>query len=300
MAKEQRSLAGKVVAITGGARGIGRATAQALIAEGAKVAIGDLDLTLVQQTARELGAGTAAFVVDVTNSASFEAFLDGVERELGSLDVLINNAGVMPLSPLVQESEAAARLLVNVNLHGVLIGSKLAVRRFTPRNSGDIVNIASAAGKIGFPGGATYSATKHAVVGLTEALRGELRGTGIETHLIMPVPVNTDLGAGLAKMRFFPALQPEDVAGAVVDALRTGRFENFVPRSVGPLVVLGRLLPRSISEWLLRLIGGDKVLASTDPAARAAYEARIAPVAASGQSPSVADVAASVASHIDS
>src|SRR2546423_9095827 len=112
MAKVPRSLAGQVVAITGGARGIGRATAAALIAQGSRVAIGDIEGELAKHTARELGTDTIGLPLDVTDRASFEAFLDEVERRLGSLDVLINNAGIMPLGPFVQESDATARRMV--------------------------------------------------------------------------------------------------------------------------------------------------------------------------------------------
>src|SRR5579884_1507761 len=97
MAKAPRSLVGTVVAITGGARGIGRATAAALIAQGAKVAIGDIDAALSAQTAQELGHGTVGLPLDVTERMSFENFLDQAERELGPLDALINNAGIMPI-----------------------------------------------------------------------------------------------------------------------------------------------------------------------------------------------------------
>src|SRR5205085_5864418 len=93
MAKAPRSLAGKVVAITGGARGIGRATAAALIAQGAKVAIGDIEVALAEQTATELAGGTIGLPLDVTDRTSFESFLTAVEDRLGPLDVLLNNAG---------------------------------------------------------------------------------------------------------------------------------------------------------------------------------------------------------------
>src|SRR5215472_11416679 len=97
MAKAPRSLGGQVVAITGGARGIGRATAAALIAQGARVAIGDIEAPLAERTAQELGMGTIGLPLDVTDRGSFEQFLDEVESRLGPLDVLINNAGIMPL-----------------------------------------------------------------------------------------------------------------------------------------------------------------------------------------------------------
>jgi NAD(P)-dependent dehydrogenase (short-subunit alcohol dehydrogenase family) len=191
MARQLRSLDGQVVAITGGGRGIGRATAAALIAKGARVAIGDIDGPLAERTASELGSGTVGLHLDVTDKASFESFLDQVESRLAPLDVLVNNAGIMPVGPFVDESDAATRKLVDVNIMGVIIGSKLALKRFRARGRGHIVQLASIAGKGGFPGGATYCATKHAVVGLTEALRSELRGTGIEVHQVLPIGVNT-------------------------------------------------------------------------------------------------------------
>src|SRR5213078_3596759 len=128
MAKARRSLVGTVVAITGGARGIGRATAAALIAQGAKVAIGDLDAALAAQSAQELGHRTLGLPLDVTDPGSFHSFLDRVERDLGPLDVLINNAGIMPIGPFAEESHETARALVDINVHGVIVGSKLALR----------------------------------------------------------------------------------------------------------------------------------------------------------------------------
>ena len=147
MAKQPRSLSGKVVAITGGARGIGRATAAALVRKGAKVALGDIDIELAEQTAAELGGGTLALSLDVTDRASFECFLDETEQQLGPLDVLINNAGIMQLGLLAEESDATTTRQIDINLHGVICGSKLALQRFLPRRSGHLVNIASTAGK---------------------------------------------------------------------------------------------------------------------------------------------------------
>ena len=244
MAKAPRSLAGDVVAITGGARGIGRATAAALIAQGARVAIGDIDVALAERTAQELGSGTVGLPLDVTNRTSFATFLDEVENRLGALDVLINNAGIMPIGSFAQETDATAIRMIDINLHGVIYGSKLALERFIPRNRGHIVQIASIAGKMGFPGGATYCATKHAVVGLSESIRAELQGTNIELSVVMPVVVNTELGSGLAQTRGFKPVQPEDVADAIVEALQTGRFEVYVPKSIGSMVRLAALTPR--------------------------------------------------------
>ncbi len=135
------------------------------------MAIGDIDAPLAEKTASELGAGTIGLPLDVTDRDSFAAFLDEVERQLGPLDVLVNNAGIMPIGPFENETDDCAQRLVDINIHGVILGSKLAIERFMPRGRGHIVQLASIAGKGGFPGGATYCATKHAVVGLTEALR---------------------------------------------------------------------------------------------------------------------------------
>jgi NADP-dependent 3-hydroxy acid dehydrogenase YdfG len=272
MAKQPRMLTGKVVAITGGARGIGRATAAALVAKGAKVAIGDLDLAVTEQTAQELGGGVVALALDVTDRASFSAFLDAVEQRLGPLDVLVNNAGIMHVGSFVEESDEVAARQVDINLHGVITGSKLALTRFLPRRTGHLVNVASTAGKAGIPGGATYSATKHAVVGLTEAIRGEIRGSGVETSIVMPVPVNTQLAAGLQKGRGVGLVEPEDVANEIVDALERPRQDVFVPRAIGRTVKLGALMPRPVYEAVGRLMQTDKVLAGADAGARAAYE----------------------------
>lgn len=278
MAKVARSLAGKTVAITGGGRGIGRATAKALIARGARVAIGDIESSLAEQTASELGGGTIGLALDVTDKASFEHFLDEVENQLGPLDVLINNAGIMPIGAFVDESDATAQRMIDINLIGLIYGSKLALARFIPRHRGHLVQIASAAGKMGFAGGVTYCATKHAVVGLSEGLKAELRGTGVDISVVMPVVVHTELGSGLPETRGFKAVEPEDVAEAIVEGLTTNRFEVYVPTSVSFLVRLASLMPRSVMEFIGRVLKGDQVLAHPDAAARAAYEARIASV----------------------
>jgi NADP-dependent 3-hydroxy acid dehydrogenase YdfG len=288
MARAPRSLAGAVVAITGGARGIGRATAEALVAHGAHVAIGDIEAPLAEQAARELGAGTIGLPLDVTERGSFDGFLRQVEERLGPLDVLINNAGIMPIGPFVKESDATAARLVDVNLHGVILGSKLALARFLARGCGHLVNIASTAGKAGFPGGATYCATKHAVVGLSEAIRAEVRGTRIQVSVVMPVVVKTELGSGLPQPRAFKAVGPEEVAAAIVGALQFPRFDVFVPASVGRMFWAMSLLPRSARDVVARALRADRVLMSPDHLARADYEARIARTIAAAEAGAVA------------
>ena len=279
MAKAPRSLAGKVVAITGGARGIGRATAAALIAQGARVAIGDIDAPLAGQAAAELGSGTLGLPLDVTDRASFDAFLTEVENRLGPLDVVINNAGIMPIGPFVDETDATAQRLVDINLHGVILGSKLALARFMLRGRGHLVNIASVAGKGGFPGGATYCATKHAVVGLSEAIRGELKALGhdgISVSCVMPNIVGTELGTGIEATRFSPMLTPEQVAEETLLALKEDRFEVYVPRSAKGVMYVSSLLPRRGREAMARAAKVDRMMLDANMEARKGYELRAA------------------------
>jgi short-subunit dehydrogenase len=144
-----------------------------------------------------------------------------------------------------------------------------------PRGSGHIVNIASQAGKGGFPGIATYSATKHAVVGLSEAVRAELRDSGVEVSCVMPTVVNTELTAGVGQKLIKP-VEVEDVADEIVDALEVPRFDVWVPRSNGALFKFVALLPRAWREALGRFMKVDKLMTEVDHRARHAYEERAA------------------------
>jgi NADP-dependent 3-hydroxy acid dehydrogenase YdfG len=277
MAQQHRILTGQVAAVTGAARGIGRATAEAFLREGMKVAIGDVDLATAQQTARELGHGTIALPLDVTERASVKAFLDDVEEQLGPIDVLVNNAGIMQVGHRIwEEDDATSQRMIDINVNGVMYGVKEIVPRMLRRGRGHVVNVASTAGKGGFPGGVTYCGTKHYVVGLSEALRGELRGTGVEVSCVMPVVVNTELAAGLQQTRGVKQVQPADVAHEIVSALQAARFDVFVPRSVAGITKVMSLLPRGGREALSRAMKADQVLAHVDEGQRAAYELRVA------------------------
>jgi NAD(P)-dependent dehydrogenase (short-subunit alcohol dehydrogenase family) len=262
-----------VVAITGGARGIGRATAEACLRAGHRVAIADLDLAVTEETARAIGA--EALQVDVTDRASFAAFLDGAEERLGPLDVLINNAGIFFLGPFAEESPEHTDRQVAVNVLGVMTGTRLALDRFLPRRAGHIVNIASSAGLIASAGGATYSATKHAVVGLTRALRGEIRDSGVKTTIVMPGIIRTDMIGGFAVPRGIRTIGPEVVAEAIVEALRTGRQEVIVPRETTVLARLAAVLPPRAADGFKRALKADRILAGADRTQRTAYERRI-------------------------
>ncbi len=281
MAKQRQNLSGKVVAITGGARGIGKATATALVRKGCRVAIGDLDLGLAEETAAGLGGSSIALPLDVTDRDSFATFLDAAALELGQLDVIINNAGIMPVTPFAEESDESLKRQLDINVYGVIVGMQLAIERFQPRGSGHIVNLASQAGKGGFPGIATYSGTKHAVVGISEAARAELRGSGIEIACVMPTVVNTELTAGVGQ-RLIRPVEAEDVANEIVDALEVPRFDVWVPRINGALFKVIANLPRAWRESLGRLMKVDKLMTEVDHSARRRYEERAAHSRAEG------------------
>lgn len=291
MAKERRQLSGKVVAITGGARGIGKTTARALVGKGCRVAIGDLDSGLAEAAAAELGGGSVGLALDVSDRGSFAHFLDEAERQLGPVDVVINNAGVMPVTPFVEESDASIRRQLDINLYGVIVGTQLAIERMKPRRSGHVVNIASSAGKAGVPGIATYSATKHAVVGLTEAVRAEHRDDGIEFSYVMPITVNTQLIEGLKEQRGIKRVEPEDVAHEIIDALETTKVDVYVPKQLRASVTMGAVLPRRAREAVGRFMGVDKVMTEVDPQARRAYEERVS-ASESGQGEASAETPA--------
>jgi NADP-dependent 3-hydroxy acid dehydrogenase YdfG len=276
MAKQPRILAGETAAITGGARGIGRATAEAFLRQGMKVAIGDVDIETARKTASELGPSAVALPLDVTDRVSFSAFLDGAEEQLGPIYVLVNNAGIMPIGRFLDEDDATARRILDINVHGVILGMKVALPRMIGRGRGHVVNIASQAGKYGFPGGATYCASKAAVINLSRAVRKEARGSGVEISVISPVAVNTELGLGLSepRQRQFRKIEPQQVADAIVETLRLPKFDVHVPKQLALSERASALLPIAVQDALSRVTHADAVLAQVDTSARASYELR--------------------------
>ena len=279
--RPRRRLTGRVVAITGAARGLGLAMAEALAARGAHVALGDLDAELAAAEAAKLPGGAVGLALDVSDPSSFKRFLDEVEQRLGPVDVLINNAGIMVVEPFLEEPESLTRRQMEINVHGVITGMRLALHGMQRRRSGHIVNVASAAGRVGIAGEAVYVATKHAVVGLSEAVRQELRGTDVEISVVMPGLANTELGSGMRAPRGVKIVEPQEVAAAVVDALERPRYEVYVPASLGPLFRLAVLLPQAGRDFMNRLFQTDQIATKVDKTARAAYAAR----ASSGMPP---------------
>ena len=272
---QPRSLSGQVVAITGGARGIGHATARALSRQGARVAIGDLDGEIAAHAAAQLGGDAFGVGIDVTDSGAFTAFLDGVEHRLGPLDVLVNNAGIMNAGPIDAEDEALTARAVAINLEAVIHGTREAVRRMKPRRSGHIVNVSSAVSKVAGSHCATYVATKFGVAGFSEAVAIELRGTGVEMSVVRPSLVHTDLTSGFGGLRGMPFIEPDDVAARIVETLQRPRFDVPVPKRLGPALWLNQALPFRARMALAHLTKADQILDGIDAGERAAYVERV-------------------------
>lgn len=270
------SLPRRVAAVTGGARGIGRAIATSLARRGALVAIGDLDGEAAQRTAGEIGGGAVGFAVDVTDTASFEAFLDGAREAHGPLEVLVNNAGVMVVGPLDVANAAAAGRVMSVNVDGVSNGMRLAVPRLRGSGGGgQIVNVVSGAGWVAPAALATYAASKHAARALSDAVRDEVRADGIRVTAVYPMLVQTELAVGTKPARGGRWITPEEVGEAVAAAVEKPRDEVFVPRWVAGVLRLQAALPPRGRTAMARAFGVDKLYTSVDPQTRAEYERRI-------------------------
>ncbi|OLO99028.1 short-chain dehydrogenase [Mycolicibacterium porcinum] len=281
MTKTHNSIRGQVVAITGGARGIGKATGAAFLRAGARVALGDVDAALVEKTAAELaeaiGGAVCGLPLNVTDRRSFSLFLDAAEERLGPLDVLVNNAGIMPTGNFIDETDAMTDRMVAINLLGVLNGSKLAANRMTGRG-GHIVNVASLAGASAFAGLATYCATKHAVVGFSETLHLELAENGIGVTAVLPGVVHTELSAGNSAPKWVRPLtdvEPEDVADAIVGAVVSGRAKVAVPRGLGYVIKAASAIPDSLRHKAYRVAHFDTAFTKVDASARQAYHRRL-------------------------
>ncbi|HWE09234.1 MAG TPA: SDR family oxidoreductase [Solirubrobacteraceae bacterium] len=267
-------LAGTSAAVTGAGAGIGRAIAHRLAAAGACIAVGDIDRDAAVRVASEIGDAAIPVAIDVADHEQFSAFLETAETRHGPLGVMVNNAGVDWVGPFHEEPDEVTRREIAINLYGMALGSKLALGRMLPRRSGHVVNIASGVGRVPLPGSATYSATKHGVVGLTESLRLEYRRSGITFTVVQPSQVRTGMIVGQPQPWALPVVTPEEVADAVVEALRHRRFEVWVPRSQGASAKLGALLPRPVRDAVLRMIGVTRIAGDSDPGARRDYHER--------------------------
>lgn len=270
---------GKTIVITGGGRGVGAETAKLLKSVGATVVICDLDPAVLKQTTEKLGV--FGRVVDVTDRAAFKHFLDTVEAEVGTIDVLINNAGIMPLNRIENEPDRSTHDIVALNLLAVIYATKEMVSRMKTRGTGGhIINVSSAAGRIPIAGASTYVASKHAVSGFSNSLHIEFKADRTPIHItaVHPAIVNTELAVGFEANKG-PAkpVTVEEVAAGILSALRKPRPNVYVPKSLGASVRSGALIPRRTGEWLNKVLGGERAaLNALDDPRREAYETRAA------------------------
>lgn len=270
--------AGSVVVITGGARGIGLATAHAFANEGARVVLGDIDEKTVREAARSIGRGARGFFVDVASRKSFSGFVAMAERDLGAIDVLVNNAGMMPVQTFARETESVSRTTMDVNLGGVLNGMRAVAPSMIKRGFGHIVNVASMAGKAPVPGLSVYCASKYAVVGLSASVRDELRPHGVSVTAILPSAVATSLVSGIPTGRGLPMVSPERIANAIVASCTHRRGEMFVPEWMRFYEPIAAVMPDAWMTKIRSLLHADRLLddESVDGKERANYDARIA------------------------
>jgi short-subunit dehydrogenase len=259
--------------ITGGARGIGRATAERFARQGAKVAIGDRDADLARTVAQEIGQGVVAAELDVADAASWAAFLTEIAA-IGPVDVLVNNAGIMPLGSVLKEPDEVARKIVDVNLHGVIFGTKAVAPGMIERGRGHIVNVASAVGRIAVADGATYSASKFAVVGFSEATRAELEPQGVDVSVVLPAIVQTELASGVPAARGMKPVTADDVAKVIESTVRRPKPELWVPRWSQGMAKTTMAMPRFVQRGMAKAFKADDVLHDADAVARAEYERR--------------------------
>lgn len=239
----------KVALITGASSGIGYATALALSRAGANIAVGARRTDRLESLGAEIEkAGGKALVqrLDVTKKADCDAFVDAAVRKWGTVDILINNAGLMPLSFFKNQKVDEWDRMVDVNIKGVLYCTAAAVPHMMAKKSGHIVNISSIAGRVVFPAGSVYCATKHAVTAFSEGLRQELsQRSNIRVTCIEPGVVDTDLNssitdASLAKFvestKQMAALHAEDIANAILFAVESPPHMNVNEIMVRPTV----------------------------------------------------------------
>lgn len=265
-------LHGASVIVTGGAQGIGLATATAFAAAGARVGIGDLDLDRAREAAATFDG--FAYLLDVTCPESFAEFVSRAQVEHGPVDVLVNNAGVMPNGGFLDLAPDVDRMTMEVNLFGVVNGMRAVLPAMLTRGRGHVVNVASLAGKVPVKGLAIYNASKFAVVGLTAATRLEYAGSGVSITAVLPSAVDTALASGL-DMRPIPKVKPEAIAHAVLDSLASRQAEIAVPRYVGTLAAAATLTPEPVLGALRRLFHDDRALRPDSPE-RTAYRDRLA------------------------
>ena len=229
------TLKGKTALVTGAGKGIGRAIALALATEGVHVGIvsrSENDLLLVAAAIKELGVKAAVAVADVSNIEAVNAAVESIQKELGAIDILINNAGIGAFGKFLELEPAEWENQIKVNLFGVYYTTRAVLPQMIERKTGDIVNISSTAGLKGAAITSAYSASKFAILGLTESLMQEVRKHNIRVTALTPSTVVTDMAinANLINNNEEKLMHPEDLAELIISQLKLNRrvFVNML------------------------------------------------------------------------
>ncbi len=230
-------LAGKTALITGAARGIGKAFAQAYVREGARVAIADIDIEKARNTASDLGKAAIAVELDVTSQSSIDLAVSQMIKELGQIDILINNAAIFTAAPITEISRGDYQRVFDINVSGTLFTLQAVARHMIARGGGGkIINMASQAGRRGEPLVAVYCATKAAVISLTQSAGLNLIQHGINVNAISPGVVDGDhwdgVDARFAELEGKKPGQKKKEVGEAVPFGRMGQAEDLTGMAV--------------------------------------------------------------------
>jgi short-subunit dehydrogenase len=253
---DMEQLRGTIAIVTGASKGIGVYIARALAKEGVNLALAARsvdELETVRKEMEALGVKAIAVQCDVTKPADRATLIARTEAELGPIDILVNNAGIERIAHFDKAPANDFTDTIAVNLEAPILLTHAVVPGMLARRKGHVVNIASAAGKVGVPFGTSYCATKHGLVGFTHALRAEYRGNAVGFSVVCPGFV-TDVGMadrwslqGVKMPRIAGSCSPEKVASVTVDCIRKNRAEVIVNTPpIGPLIVFASIAPRFV------------------------------------------------------
>ncbi|HEY5532748.1 MAG TPA: SDR family NAD(P)-dependent oxidoreductase [Candidatus Anoxymicrobiaceae bacterium] len=255
-------LKGKVALVTGAAMGMGKLEALNFAGEGCRVAIADVNKERLAETLEEFnqkGYEAYSYILDVTDREACLRVAEEVKNDIGPIDILVNNAGVVECGDFLQMSEKSLRWMFDVNVFGQAWMMQAVLPDMVRRGKGYVVNVCSSAGKVGVARMAGYCSTKFAGIGLTDTVRAELRGSGVTFIIVNPGFVQTGMFEG-AKIPFFTRwIQPQEVADAMLKAIKKNNWEVFIPNFAVRMAALSRGLglPK-ISDWALTVMGGNK------------------------------------------
>ena len=261
---------GKVAVITGAASGIGRATAVALAREGAKVAAADVDRKGLAETARlieEIGGTVSTYLLDVSSREAVYDFAQEIEAQFGGADIVINNAGVAQVASIAELGYDDFEWVMNIDFWGMVYGTKAFLPQLTKKGAGHIVNVSSIFGLFAVPTQAAYNSAKFAIRGFTEALRHEMKGSGIKVACVHPGGIKTNI---LRNARFLQSVQttereqavsgfdrlarttPDQAARTIINGIKKDKPRILIGMDARILDWIQRLMPASYGKLLFR------------------------------------------------